>query len=278
MKKFIIFSLLSLITYTVSAQSLTIGTFNVRLETKGDIGNLWTQRASLVSDLIRFHDFDILGTQEGFANQLKDIQTALPYNTVYGKGRDDGKTAGEHTAIFYKTEKFELINQGDFWLSETPDKPSIGWDGKCCNRITSWVYLKDKKSKKSFYVFNTHYDHEGQVARRESSKFILKKIKEIAGNKPTILMGDFNGNHSSEPYQILAESKQLKDTYKMVEFPYDNNNSFNGFGKTMKGHNIIDHIFVTPQFEVSKWGILSDSFQGKYPSDHFPILVKMKLK
>lgn len=278
MKRFIIFSLLFSMIYAVKAQNLTIGTFNVRLETKRDTGNLWKQRAPLVSDLIRFYDFDILGTQEGYANQLKDIKTALPYYSVYGKGRNDGKTAGEHTAIFYKTDKFELLNQGDFWLSETPEKPSIGWDGKCCNRITSWIYLKDKKSKKSFYVFNTHFDHEGQIARRESSKFILKKITEIAGKKPTILMGDFNGNQNSEPYKILAESAQLKDTYQLAEFPYANNNSFNGFGKTLKGLNIIDHVFVTSHFSVKKWGILSDSFQGKFPSDHFPVLVKTELK
>ncbi|HET8829794.1 MAG TPA: endonuclease/exonuclease/phosphatase family protein [Pelobium sp.] len=278
MKTLLSFVLFFSISLTITAQKLTVGTFNIRLETKNDTGNLWTQRAPLVSDLIRFYDFDILGTQEGFANQLQDIKTALPYYSVYGKGRNDGKTAGEHTAIFYKKDKFELLNQGDFWLSETPDKPSIGWDGKCCNRITSWIYLKHKKSKKSFYVFNTHFDHEGQIARRESSKFILKKIAEIAGNKPTILMGDFNGNHNSEPYKILAESKLLKDTYQLAEFPYANNNSFNGFGKTLKGSNIIDHVFVTPQFNVKKWGILSDSFQGKFPSDHFPVLVELKMK
>ncbi len=277
MKKIVIISLLFLITLSVNAQSLTVGTFNIRLQIKSDTGNLWTQRAPLVSDLIRFHGFDILGTQEGFANQLNDIKTALPYYAVYGEGRDGG-TAGEHSAIFYKTAKFELLDKGDFWLSETPEKPSMGWDGKCCKRIASWIYLKDKKTKKSFYVFNAHYDHEGRVARRESSKLMLIKIKEIAGNKPTILMGDFNGNHSSELYQIIAESKQLKDSYKMVEFPYANNNSFNGFGKSMVGANIIDHVFVTPQFIISKWGILSDSFQGKFPSDHFPVMVKMDLR
>ena len=277
MKKFVIITLLSLIAYLVKAQSLTVGTFNIRLQIKSDTGNLWIQRAPLVSDLIRFHDFDILGTQEGFINQLNDIKTALPFYAMYGEGRDGG-TAGEHSAIFYKTEKFELLNKGDFWLSETPEKPSMGWDGKCCKRIASWVYLKDKTTKKTFYVFNAHYDHEGQVARRESSKLMLIKIKEIAGKTPTILMGDFNGNHSSEPYQILANSEQLKDTYKAVEFPYANNNSFNGFGKRMVGTNIIDHVFVTSQFHVSKWGILTDSFQGKYPSDHFPVLVALELK
>ncbi len=278
MKNFFFAILFMLCINQIYAQELTVGTFNLRLQTNGDVGNLWQQRAILVSDLIRFHDFDILGTQEGFLNQLQDIKTALPYYSFSGHGRDDGKEAGEHSSIFYKTVKFELLDKGDFWLSETPEKPSIGWDGKCCKRITSWIYLKDKKSKKKFYVFNAHYDHEGQVARRESSKLMLTQIKDIAGNKPVILMGDFNGDHNSEPYQIIANSNQLKDTYQMVDFPYANNNSFQNFGNLIKGKEVIDHIFVTPQFSVSKWGILSDTFQGKYPSDHFPVLVKMRLK
>lgn len=278
MKKGFLAVLFTLFINQIYAQEYNVGTFNLRLETKNDVGNLWEQRVALVTDLIRFHDFDILGTQEGFANQLQDVRKALPYYAVYGNGRNDGKDGGEHSAIFYKSAKFELLKQGDFWLSETPEKPSIGWDGKCCKRIASWIYIKDKKSKKSFYVFNAHYDHEGQIARRESSKLILQKIKEIAGNSPAILMGDFNGNHSSEPYQVLENSKELTDTYNMVEYPYANNNSFNGFGKQLIGTNIIDHVFVTPQFNVSKWGLLSDTFQGKYPSDHCPILVKMKLK
>jgi endonuclease/exonuclease/phosphatase family metal-dependent hydrolase len=277
MKKLCLAIFFLLFSHQIYAQELTVGTFNIRLQTSGDIGNLWQQRAPLVVDLIRFYDFDILGTQEGFANQLLDIKTALPYYSVYGKGRD-GDDAGEHSSIFYKTAKFDLLDKGDFWLSETPEKPSIGWDGRCCNRISSWIYLKDKKSKKTFYVFCIHYDHEGQVARRESSKLMLKKIKEIAGDRPTILMGDFNGDHNSEPYKIIVNSNQLKDTYTLVDFPYANNNSFQGYGKLLTGNNIIDHVFVTPQFRVSKWGILSDTFQGKYPSDHFPVLVKMKLK
>ncbi len=276
MKKVLLFLIVVFSSGKIYAQELTVGTFNLRLETKKDSGNMWNQRISMVSELIRFHDFDILGTQEGFVNQLKDIKTALPFYTVYGEGRDGGD-AGEHSAIFYKTEKFELVKQGDFWLSETPEKPSMGWDGRCCKRICSWVYLKDKKTKKKFFVFNAHYDHQGKVARRESSKLVLEKIKELAGELPAIFMGDLNVNQSSEPYDILANSKLLKDTYKMVEFPYANNNSFNGFGQKLKGTNVIDHIFVTPQFSVSKWGILTDTFQGKYPSDHFPVLVKMKL-
>ncbi|MCG2614329.1 endonuclease/exonuclease/phosphatase family protein [Terrimonas sp. NA20] len=259
------------------AQKVTIGTFNIRFDNPGDSGNLWVDRAPVVSNLIRFHDFDILGIQEGLKNQLDDISTALPQYARYGKGRDDGKDAGEHSAIFYKKDRFTLLKSGDFWLSETPDKPGKGWDATCCNRICSWIYLEDRKTKKKFYAFNVHFDHQGVVARRESSKLILQKIKEIAGNAPVLLTGDFNGGRDSEWYQSIATSGSLIDVFTKVKFPYANNSSMNGF-RTPRGSAVIDHIFMTKQFEASKWGVLTDTYFGKYPSDHFPVLAVVELK
>jgi endonuclease/exonuclease/phosphatase family metal-dependent hydrolase len=170
-----------------------------------------------------------------------------------------------------------LLKSGDFWLSETPDKPGLGWDATCCNRICSWVYLQDLKTKKQFYAFNVHFDHQGVVARKESSKLILKKISEIAGNTPAILTGDLNGGRDSEWYKELAESKLLKDTYTQVKFPYANNASFNSF-RTPRGQEVIDHIFITKGFVINRWGILTDTYYGKYPSDHFPVLAEIILK
>lgn len=262
-------------TFTSKAQQLTIGSYNIRYDNPDDTGNLWADRAPVVANLLRFHDFDVFGTQEAFKNQLDDIQKALPEYERYGKGRDDGKEKGEHSAIFYKKAKFKLLNQGDFWLSESPDKPSLGWDATCCNRICSWVYLQDVNTKKKFYVFNAHFDHQGVKARKESSKLILSKIKQLAGTQPVILTGDFNGDHASEWYQTVANSGLVKDTYKQVDHPYQNNASFNAFGKQLEGKNIIDHVFVTNHFKVNKWGVLTDTYHGKFPSDHFPILVKL---
>ncbi len=259
------------------AQKITVGTFNIRFDNPRDSGNLWVDRAPVVSNLIRFHDFDILGVQEGLKNQLDDMSAALPQYARYGKGRDDGKEAGEHSAIFYKKDRFNLLKSGDFWLSETPDKPGKGWDATCCNRICSWVYLEDKKTKKKFYTFNVHFDHQGVVARRESSKLILKKITEIAGNTPALLTGDFNGGRDSEWYQAIATSGSLVDVFSKVKFPYANNSSMNGF-RTPRGNAVIDHIFMTKQFEASKWGILTDTYFGKFPSDHFPVLGVVELK
>ncbi len=262
----------------LQAQQLTVGTYNLRYDNKGDTGNLWVDRAPVVASLIRFHDFDIFGTQEGLLNQLNDISNALPQYARYGIGRDDGIDKGEHSAIFYKKDEFKLLNKGDFWLSQTPDTPSLGWDATCCNRICSWVYLQHKKNGKKFYFFNVHYDHQGVVARKESSKLILQRIKKIAGNAPVIFTGDFNGSNTSEWYITIANSGLLKDTYNQVEFPYANNASFNGFGANKQSNDIIDHIFTTGDFTISKWGVLTDTYYGKFPSDHFPVLAEISFK
>jgi endonuclease/exonuclease/phosphatase family metal-dependent hydrolase len=276
-KIWLVAALFSLVSIGLKAQQITIGTFNIRYDNPRDSGNLWIDRAPIVSNLIRFHGFDILGIQEGLKNQLDDISAALPEYARYGKGRDDGKEAGEHSAIYYKKDRFKLLKGGDFWLSETPDVPGKGWDVTCCNRICSWVYLEDLKTKKQFYAFNVHYDHQGVIARRESSKLILKKITEIAGNKPVLLTGDFNGGRDSEWYKTIATSEQLVDVHSKVKFPYANNSSSNGF-RIPRGNSVIDHIFMSGQFIASKWGILTDTYFGKFPSDHFPVLAEVQLK
>ena len=265
--------------FFASAQQadLIIGTFNLRYANNGDTGNMWSQRAPIIASLIRFHDFDILGTQEGLLHQLEDINQALPQYSRYGIGRDDGKDAGEHSEIFFKKDRFDLLEHGDFWLSQTPDKPSLGWDATCCNRICSWVRLQDKKTKKKFYVFNTHYDYQKDLARNESSKLILKKIREIAGSNPVIFMGDLNGGNDSEWYKRIAGSGILKDTYTEAKYPYANNPSYHDFGHLLSDNEIIDHIFISKDFSVKRWGILSDSYHGKFPSDHFPVLTEIIL-
>jgi endonuclease/exonuclease/phosphatase family metal-dependent hydrolase len=253
------------------AQSFNVATFNIRYDTSNDSANLWVKRAPVVANLIRFHDFDVFGIQEGLKNQLEDISAALPQYSRYGIGRDDGKEAGEHSAIYYKKDQFKLLKSGDFWLSQTPDVPGKGWDATCCNRICTWVYLENKQSRKKFYLFNVHFDHQGVVARKESAKLMLKKISEIAGQEPVLLTGDLNGNRESEWYQTVANSNILKDTYAGVKYPYENNSSSNGF-RTPQGMAVIDHIFMSKQFTATRWGILTDTYFGKFPSDHFPVV------
>lgn len=277
-KMIIIAFCITMVSVSAKAQQFTIGTFNLRYDNSRDTGNLWIDRAPVVAALIRFHDFDVLGTQEGLKNQLDDLSKSLPAYDRCGKGRDDGKDKGEFSAIFFKKEKFTLLKKGDFWLSETPDTASMGWDGKCCKRICSWIYLQEKKSGRKFYFFNAHFDHEGIIARKESSKLVLKKIREIAGREAAFFTGDLNGDQFSEWYQTLANSGTLKDAFQEVDYPYAVSGSFNGFGSTKNSMGIIDHIFGASQFHFLKWGILTDTYQGKFPSDHYPVMAVVEWK
>jgi len=265
------------------AQELTVATFNLRYSIEKNHkfdsvkGEDWARRGPVAAALIRFHEFEIFGTQEGLLHQLEDLSAWLPGYKYVGVGREDGKKAGEYTAVFYMTERFKVLNHGDFWLSETPEKPSMGWDGTCCHRMCTWVHFEDLKSGDSFYFFNTHFDHQAVVARKESSKLILQKIDDIAGDNPVIFMGDLNGDHKSDWYKYLETSKKLQDTFNQAEDPYAVNGSFNGFGRRTGSKSIIDHVFVTKHFKTEKWGILTDTYHGKFPSDHFPIKVKMTI-
>jgi endonuclease/exonuclease/phosphatase family metal-dependent hydrolase len=171
-------------------------------------------------------------------------------------------------------DRFQLLDKGDFWLSQTPEKPGFGWDSKF-NRICSWVKLRDKKSQKEFYVFNAHYDHQGMVARVESSKLVLEKIKLIAGTAPVVFMGDLNGGRDTDWYLQLANSGRIKDSYFLAAHPYELNGSFNGFNTSEVRKDVIDHIFVTQEFKVFRWAVLTDTYFGKYPSDHFPVAVAL---
>lgn len=269
-------AILLLISSSLTAQDIRVASYNLRYANKSDSGNLWEQRVPVISQLIRYHDFEIFGTQEGLRHQLDTLSARLPEYGWYGRGRDDGDAKGEHSAIYYKKSLFDLLDKGDFWLSQTPDKPGFGWDARF-NRICTWVKLRHKTSKKIFFVFNAHYDHQGVQARVNSSVLILEKIKALAGKSPALLTGDFNGDHQSEWYRSIANSGWLKDTYKLVTSPYAPNGSFNNFGRGKQNDQIIDHIFVTAAFKVKSWAVLTDTYYGRFPSDHFPILSVVKL-
>lgn len=285
---FILVSSLFLFTNQVRAQDINIATYNLRNDNTSDIGNMWKDRYTYVANLILFHDFDIFGTQEALPHQLADLQELLPNYSWSGEGRDgDGK--GEHAAIFYKKSKYTLLDKGDFWLSETPDIPSKSWDAPCCNRICSWIKLKDNMSQKIIYIFNAHYDYEKDYARHQSSLLVLSKIKELAGKNPVIFMGDLNGESETSWCKVINESGILRDSFFEVDKPYANNASYNAWGtfdtlgeedqRIIRDKLIIDHIFVSKHFNVKKWGLLTDTYNmGKFPSDHFPVLIATTLK
>lgn len=262
--------------YAQKTATMNVASYNLRYNTPNDGVNAWPNRKENVKGLIRFHEFDIFGVQEALVGQLKDV-AELPEFAYYGKGRDDGQEGGEHSAIFYKKDRFKLLKSGDFWLSETPDKPGLGWDAKCCNRICSWAQFEDMNTKKKFYFFNVHFDHQGVEARRQSGHLMVKKIKEIAGNSTAILTGDFNSSPDTE--QIKTIAGLLNDTHNVTkQAPYGPEGTFNSFKFDAEMKTRIDYIFVSKNVDVLKYGVLTDSKEQRYPSDHQPVLVKVEIK
>jgi endonuclease/exonuclease/phosphatase family metal-dependent hydrolase len=269
-----------LIAQIASAQKATaplrVATYNLRLNVASDGVNAWPNRKEMVKNLVRYHDFDVFGTQEGFRGQLNDVAELTEYAFV-GHGRDDGKEAGEHSAIFYKKSRLKMLQTGDFWLSQTPDKPSKGWDATCCNRICTWAKFQDLKTKQEFYFFSAHFDHEGVEARRQSGKLMVQKMQEIAKNDPVICVGDFNSTPDTE--QIKTMQALLRDAFQVTKQPpYGPVGTFQGFKLDAPLQDRIDYVFMSKQFDVRDYAVLTDSMRGLYPSDHFPVLVNVVLK
>lgn len=262
---------------TETDTKLKVATYNLRMDTPGDSLNSWSYRKDAVKSLIQFYDFDIVGTQEGFLHQLQAI-CELPGYTYSGSGREDGKNAGEHSAIIFKKDKFTVLDSGDFWLRENPAEPGLGWDATCCNRICSWVKFKDNTSGAEFFFFNVHFDHQGVVARQESGKLMISKIKEIAKDAPVICTGDFNSTPDTE--QIKGLSAFLRDSREVTEqAPYGPLGTFNRRFSFPVGNNRIDYIFVSNQFRVARYGVLTEQREGtsNYPSDHLPVVTDLIL-
>jgi endonuclease/exonuclease/phosphatase family metal-dependent hydrolase len=272
------FALLAALTPSAFAQqvaTLNIATYNLRMNTPSDGPNAWPYRKELVKSLVRYHDFDVFATQEGLPDQIADLDGMQEYAHV-GVGRDDGKHAGEHSAIFYKRQRFTLLRNADFWLSQTPDRPSLGWDATFCHRIASWAQLQDRQTGGKFYIFSVHFDHEGEVARRESARLMLRKIKEIAGAEPVIVAGDLNSEPESE--QVATMKSQLADAFDVSAKPaYGPAGTFNGFKIDGPLNERIDYIFVSPQVKVLSYATLTDSRNGRFPSDHLPVLIKARI-
>jgi endonuclease/exonuclease/phosphatase family metal-dependent hydrolase len=256
---------------------LKVCTYNLRMDTPSDSANAWQYRKNAVKALIRYHDFDIVGTQEGFLHQLQDV-CELPEYTYFGAGRNDGKEAGEHSAILYKKDKFTIVDSGNFWLSETPDTPGKGWDATCCNRICSWAKFRERASGVEFYVFNVHFDHEGITARKESGKLMVQKIGDIAKDAPVIATGDYNSTPETE--QIRTLSAFLRDARSITEQPpYGPEGTFNTRFSNPIRKSRIDYIFVSEAFRVHKYAVLTDYREFPYyPSDHQPVTVELSLK
>lgn len=247
-------------------------TYNIRYAAEADeqSGNGWDLRKKAVSDVIRGHQFDVVGTQEADAAQLADLKQLLPGYDYTGHPYG-GKGDSHNGVTFYRADLFEVMDSGVFWFSETPDEPSIGWDATD-RRICNWTKFKVKDSGKEFFFFNVHFYWQFEVAKRESGPLLVQKIKEIAGEAPAICVGDFNS--TAETPQIKAVKTLLHDAYDRSKTPRQGVENTNLGGGVFQGvpKNRIDYIFISSHFEVEDYKVISDIYDGvHYPSDHLPV-------
>lgn len=234
----------------------------MRYDSKKDkaVGDGWDSRSQHVYDLINYEGWDIFGVQEVLVNQVNDLVDNLDGYDYVGVGRNDGATKGEYAPIFYRKNRIQCLDKGHFWLSETPDVPGAkGWDASHC-RICTWGKFQDKSTKWTFWFFNLHMDHRGVVAREESAKLVLAKIKEMCGNDPYILTGDFNSNQYSEAYATFSKSGMMTDAYELAKHRMVEAGSMNYFKPQFKTDYRIDHIFVSSHFKVHTYGVLTHSY------------------
>lgn len=270
------FSMILLMFFALGfSQDLKVMSFNIRLNLESDNENAWSERKKDATALLAYYHPDFFGVQEALPEQMKDIKEGLENYDFVGVGRDDGKEKGEFSALFYDTKKLQVIKSGTFWLSETPEKPSKGWDA-AYNRVCTYAIFKDKKSKKEFLAMNIHFDHVGNTARVKSSELILKKSKELnPKNLPLVLTGDFNLTEDAQPMKILSQN--LEDTfYKSEKKHYGPIGTFTAFNVNEIPKDRIDYIFVKG-FKTKSHRHINDRRENLlYPSDHFPVLVELQ--
>lgn len=276
--KYILIALVFLTIYSGNAQFLKVMTYNIRLDIAVDGENDWAHRKDFFTSQIQFYEPDILGIQEATPNQVIDIAKAFPQYNYVGIGRD-GAGKGESSNIYYKKDRFKLIQENTFWLSETPDVVSKGWDA-AFNRVCTYALFKDLKTKKTFWVFNTHLDHVGELAKTNGIQLILSKMATVNTKKyPVFFTGDFNSEPATDRIKnlkkIMNDSREISETT-----PFGPSGTFNGFNHNEPVTKLIDYIFVSNEgkLSVKKYAVLSDSRDLRYPSDHFPVYVEIKFK
>jgi len=259
---------------TVYTQSHFLISYNIRYDNNWDVENSWSLRKNSIRQLLNDYNPSIFGIQEGLLNQVNFIDSALIKYDYVGVGRDDGKMEGEFCAIYFDTTRYKIRNNSTFWLSETPDVVSVGWDA-ALERICTYGLFENKTSGEEFWVFNTHFDHLGVIARKKSSALILKKIKEInTQSLPVILMGDFNSIPDSDPIKILKNDliDALQISLENLEGPQG---TFNGFDMMLPIDNRIDYIF-TKNVKVLSYRHIDDRLNNnRHISDHLPVMIEI---
>ncbi len=259
---------------------LNVLTYNIRFANPNDTPNIWAQRKENVFQLIREAKPDVFGLQEALKEQVLDVEIAFSDYKRVGVGRDDGKELGEYSPVFYNSSKYSLINSGTFWLSQTPSVAgSRGWDA-ACNRVVTWVQLTEKNSAHPIFVFCTHFDHIGEIARRNSANLLLQALDSLAGDKPAIVLGDFNATPDSEPYHILTDKpnpERVIDAGLICKDCTGPHYTYTGFKVGGLPGERIDYIFLKHIDKVVSYNVNQASNGSYYPSDHLPVSAKLKV-
>lgn len=262
--------------------ALNVMSYNIRYANPEDGENQWQYRKDFAAKLVQFYDADIFGAQEVLYNQLIDLGDRLPGYAYIGVGREDGKTKGEYAPVFYKEDRFSLVKSGNFWLAE--DMNAVGkkgWDA-ACERVATWGIFKDKKTGKEFFLLNTHLDHMGKTARHEGASLVLEQTKQLAGDLPVFVTGDFNAVPADEPIRILTEAndpRHLTHSREIAAFTYGPEWTFHDFGKIpYNKREWIDYIFVKGNIQVLRHGVLTDTLNQVYPSDHCPVIATVEIR
>jgi endonuclease/exonuclease/phosphatase family metal-dependent hydrolase len=264
---------------------LRIMTFNIRYGTANDENNSWPNRNLLVIDVIREFAPDVLGVQEALRFQLDEVLAELSDYGEIGVGRDDGVKAGEYAAILYRSDRFEVNDSGTFWFSDTPAVPGSASWGNNVTRICTWAHLVDRTTNSGFYVYNVHLDHESQASREQSAELLASRIASRDESDPVIVTGDFNAGESNPVLRYLTgdlerafagtgatpASSELRDSYRAVHPDSDAVGTFNSFLGTATGEKI-DAVLVSDDWQVLEATIVRTAVDGKYPSDHFPVV------
>ena len=260
-----------------SATSLSVMTFNMRYDNPEDGQNNWRFRRERIAGVIKAQEVDVLGTQELLSNQFNDLSGLLTGYQGVGVGRLDGAESGEYCAVFFRKDRFTLLDSGTFWLSETPEVVgSLGWDG-ACERIATWVVLRDRDGRELFFI-DTHLDHVGQVARDEGVSLLMKRIETLSGGRPVILTGDFNSEPGSSVVAHVQKDGVLRDAKAIAAQRSGTDWSFSDFGQIPEAERpLLDYIFVSGDIEAVRYEVLPDTFDGGYVSDHAPVMAVVKI-
>jgi endonuclease/exonuclease/phosphatase family metal-dependent hydrolase len=255
--------------------------FNIRYDNPRDGVNAWPNRRDWVAGLVRFHGADVVGVQEALAHMLTELDARLPGFARVGVGRTDGREKGEFSAILYRTDRLALLDSGTFWLSPTPEVVgSKGWDA-AIERVATWARFRDRRTGCSHLHLNTHFDHMGEQARQESARLIRRRLSTLAAGLPVVMTGDLNADPASASYRILTgdtiagAGAPLADALTVSSGGhYGPTSTWTAF-KAIEPGRRIDYVLVSAPVAVLSHGILPDSWDGRFPSDHLPVLASL---